>query len=143
MPVLPTPSGGTTRTVAQWAAYFDSKLPGKNAGKGYTDYAAAHPGLTAGQSAVAFDLQISLKGVGKAVSDAVSGLSKFTTAGAVAVGKATKPFSVNSFLGALTSRGLWIRIAEGSLGILLILVSVAKLAEGTQIGKLAKKVPLV
>lgn len=46
------------------------------------------------------------------------------------------------FLTGLTNRALWIRIAEGGLGVALILVGVAKLAEGTQTAQLIRKVPI-
>jgi hypothetical protein len=36
-----------------------------------------------------------------------------------------------------------VRVAEGTLGLLLILVAVAELAKGTPAGNLAKKVPFI
>jgi hypothetical protein len=47
--------------------------------------------------------------------------------------------SVPKFLAFLGQRQTWIRIAEGTLGLLLILVSVAKLAEGSSVGKAAAR----
>jgi hypothetical protein len=51
--------------------------------------------------------------------------------------------SITSFLQGLTSRQLWIRLAEGVLGVALILVAVAELGKGTAIGKAAKAVPFI
>jgi hypothetical protein len=39
----------------------------------------------------------------------------------------------------LTNRGTWIRIGEGIVGILLILVAAAKITEGSAAGKAIKK----
>jgi hypothetical protein len=44
---------------------------------------------------------------------------------------------------ALGNRNTWLRVAEGVLGIALILVGVSKLAEGTPIASAIKKVPLI
>jgi len=51
--------------------------------------------------------------------------------------------SVLDVLKGLTARELWVRIAEGALGIALILVAVAELGKGTAIGKAAKMVPFI
>lgn len=51
--------------------------------------------------------------------------------------------ALTSGLSALTSRGLWIRIAEGVLGLLLIVVAIGELAKGTPVGKAAKALPLL
>ena len=51
--------------------------------------------------------------------------------------------SVVQFLGDLTQRNTLLRLAEGALGIVLIIVGVAKLADGTQVGSVLKKVPFV
>jgi hypothetical protein len=50
---------------------------------------------------------------------------------------------VASFLKALSSRQTLMRLAEGTLGILLIVVGVAKLADGSALGSVLKKVPIV
>lgn len=53
---------------------------------------------------------------------------------------------IEQFLGLITQRQTWVRIAEGVLGLVLILVGIAELAKGTQTGKIAagalKKVAL-
>lgn len=43
----------------------------------------------------------------------------------------------------LTARQLWVRVAEGVLGLALLLVAVAELGKGTGIGKVAKAVPFI
>jgi hypothetical protein len=47
------------------------------------------------------------------------------------------------FLKTLTSRELWIRVAEGVLGLLLILVAVAELTKGTAVSSAIKKTPVL
>lgn len=47
------------------------------------------------------------------------------------------------FLKALFTRQNAIRLAEGILGVALILVAVAELGKGTPVGNLAKKVPFI
>jgi len=51
--------------------------------------------------------------------------------------------SVLGFLQGLTARELWVRVAEGVLGLALVLVAVAELGKGTGIGKAAKAVPFI
>jgi hypothetical protein len=51
--------------------------------------------------------------------------------------------SVTNFLKDLSSRNTLLRLAEGTLGIALIIVGVAKLADGTAVGAALKKVPFV
>jgi hypothetical protein len=50
---------------------------------------------------------------------------------------------VNNFLGDLTSRNTFQRLAEGVIGVLLIVIGVAKLTENTAVGTALKKVPFV
>lgn len=51
--------------------------------------------------------------------------------------------SVAGILQGLTARELWVRVAEGVLGLALVLVAVAELGKGTGIGKAAKAVPFI
>jgi hypothetical protein len=51
--------------------------------------------------------------------------------------------STVAFLNDLTKRQTLQRLAEGALGVALIIVGVAKLADGTAIGSTLKKVPFV
>jgi hypothetical protein len=50
---------------------------------------------------------------------------------------------IGAFFGNLGNPHMWLRIAEGILGILLIATAVSKLAEGSAIGQAARKIPLV
>lgn len=59
------------------------------------------------------------------------------------VTSAAKATGVSQFLGDLTSRNTLMRIGEGALGVALIIVGVAKLADGTPLGSALKKVPFV
>lgn len=65
--------------------------------------------------------------------------------GAESAGKNAIPgtTSVTQFLGSLSSRSMWTRIAEGALGTALILVGVAKLAEGTPTAAAIRKIPII
>jgi hypothetical protein len=62
---------------------------------------------------------------------------------AIPEGPTVKAPSIASILEGLKSRALWIRIAEGTLGVALILVGVSKLAEGSPAADLIKKVPVL
>jgi hypothetical protein len=74
------------------------------------------------------------------------------TVGATAKANETVPGSVAAAGGnaasngllpsGLFTRALWLRIAEGALGAALILVGVAKLAEGTPTAAAIRKVPI-
>jgi hypothetical protein len=68
------------------------------------------------------------------------------TPGGVVAGAATGAAAATTTLGWLKSlftRANAIRLAEGVLGLALVLVAVAKLGEGTAIGSAAKKVPFI
>jgi hypothetical protein len=97
------------------------------------------------------------------VSDlmASSALAKTVGAGAVATGGAVNaigtgvtqglkqfaggPFgSLESFLGLLETPAVWLRAAEGVIGVLLILTAVSKsVSAGSAVGKAARLVPLI
>jgi hypothetical protein len=62
------------------------------------------------------------------------------TGGATAAAAATTPLQ---WLQSLFTRANAVRLAEGVLGLALVLVAVAKLAEGSPAGNLAKKVPFI
>src|SRR6185312_5394892 len=66
--------------------------------------------------------------------------------GNVAQGAGTVASGATDYLGflkGLTARELWVRVAEGVLGLALLLVAVAELGKGTGIGKAAKAVPFI
>jgi hypothetical protein len=62
---------------------------------------------------------------------------------ATAAGSITGTASVTSFLTSLSRPQTWQRVAEGVIGILLILVGVAKLAESSPVASAIKKVPFI
>lgn len=67
-----------------------------------------------------------------------------TTAAKKAAQGATYGLSdIGKFFANAGSRELWTRIAEGVIGVMLIIVVVARVGEGTPVGKLAKKVPFI
>jgi hypothetical protein len=61
----------------------------------------------------------------------------------LATTEATAFRNPTDFLNALSSRNTLMRLAEGALGILLIIAGIAKLADGTPVGSALKKVPLI
>jgi hypothetical protein len=73
--------------------------------------------------AQAFKTQFPPKGPAKAISGAVS---------------ATE--GVSSFLGQLSNKNTWVRIAEVVLGLGLLIVGLSQLAKGTPVGNAATKV---
>lgn len=78
-------------------------------------------------------------------ADAVSGENQGTTTLGPNPNQTGPPNSgTGSLLGGIipTDRALWTRIAEGTLGVALILVGVAKLAEGTPTAAMIRKVPI-
>lgn len=140
------PVGDSGYTEAQIEAVIAEKF-GAAAGAGYEAYFAAHTNLTptqAGQQYVDILLAQGLaKGVGTAVGVAGGVVTGVPAAAAKGAENVEKDLSPSAIFGDLTSRALWIRIAEGALGVILIAVAVAELAKGTPAGKLAKKVPFV
>jgi hypothetical protein len=76
-----------------------------------------------------------------AAKAALPGGKTLTGLAASAPGEAAS--GVESLIKPFTQRALWVRIAEGVLGLLLIIVAVAELAKGTPVGALAKKTPLL
>lgn len=86
------------------------------------------------------DIQASLGGAN--VLAGVSGsATNIPTPGTVATGAGAVASTAPDYLGflkGLTSRELWVRIAEGVLGLALVLVAVAELSKGTPVGKIAK-----
>jgi hypothetical protein len=70
----------------------------------------------------------------------VSAAQNALNASTSALAKAANPLE---FLQALFTRANAIRLAEGVLGLMLILVSVAELGKGTAIGAAVKKAPFI
>lgn len=145
---MPDYTGGTSgETVAYYEAGIAAKW-GNAAGEAYVQYAAAHPGFSPEQSFDAFVELILVEGIDKAVSEGVTAGADIDTGTVSSAAQgAEKALSVPDFLGTLwsvlTSRGTWVRLAEGILGVALILVAVAELGKGTPVGNAVKKVPFV
>ena len=143
-------SGASGETVAYYEAGITAKW-GQAAGNAYVAYAATHPGLTPEQAFDDFVEVILVEGLDKAVDVGVTGGANVdvgTVEGAAqgaenAVQELSPTELWNKFYAILTSRGTWVRIAEGVLGVALILVAVAELAKGTPVGNAVKKVPFI
>ena len=146
MPVAPPPGPGVS--------YYQSLIAGKYgtaAGNAYVAYAKGHPNLTPEQSGNNFLELILVEGLDSAIQSGVNtgvAVDTGTVAGAAkGAENAVNTLSPQQWLDKLgkllTSRGTWVRLAEGVLGIALVLVAVAELGKGTQVGNLAKKVPFI
>lgn len=131
--------GQTGSSEQQYAADFDAKFPGHNAGQGYLDYAQSHPSLTASEAAQAFALVIAFNGVDRAVEIATQDVARVLKASGPAAGAAAKAVqsklpgitSIGGFLNLLTSRQFVVRLAEGALGVALIIVALDKMLSST------------
>ena len=91
------------------------------------------------------DIQASLGGA-NALAGVSGSATNIATPGGVVTGGATTAAAATTALGWLQSiftRANAIRLAEGVLGLALVLVAVAKLGEGTGAGNLVKKVPFI
>lgn len=131
--------GQTGLTLQQYAQDFDNKFPGKNAGQAFLGYAEAHPNLTPPEAAQAFALIIAFDGVDRAVAIGIGDLARVTKATGPAAGAAAKAVqaklpgitSIGAFLNLFTSRDFVIRLAEGAIGIALIVVALDKMLSNT------------
>jgi hypothetical protein len=148
MPVITGSSGSASE------AYYQSLIAGKYgaaAGEAYASYAAAHPTLTPEQSGNDFLELILIEGLDAAVQTGVNAgvaVDTGTVAGAAAgaenaVATLSPTQWINKLGNVLSSRGTWVRLAEGVLGIALVLVAVAELGKGTGVGNMVKKVPFI
>jgi predicted Zn-dependent protease len=144
----------TTGTSGETVAYYEAGITakwGQAAGNAYVAYAAAHPGLTAEQSFDDFVELILVEGLDKAVDVGVTGGTNVdvgTAEGAAqgaenAVQELSPTGVLDKLWSVLSSRGTWVRIAEGVLGIALVLVAVSELGKGTPVGNAVKKVPFI
>src|ERR1700685_1400803 len=143
---LPPPSGPTLQYYAQ---ELDAKYPGRGAGAAFLDFASAHPGLTPSQDGQAFALEIGLKGLSVAISDAVAStgqaLGDVTTGSEKGAENVSKSLSwtdaLGNFLNFITGRTGWVRIGEAIVGLALIIVGVDHLTSSTSaVGKAAHTV---
>lgn len=149
----PVPPGGavqTGQTVSYWENLIKAKW-GNTYAEDYVTYAESHPGLTPTQAAQQFIDLIAATAIDQEVGTGVAagaGVGVDATQAAVTgLSKAGQELSPPDFLGklwgALTSSHTWIRLAEGVLGIALVLVAAGELGKGTVVGKAVKKVPFI
>jgi len=148
MPIITGSSG--SESEAYYQDIFTQKW-GSAAGDAYAAYAVAHPGFTPLEAATGFADTVAIQGLDKAIQSSVTGTS--TALGAIpgaaakgaenAVANLSPSQWLNKLGNILSSRGTWIRLAEGVLGIALLLVAVAELGKGTAVGNIVKKVPFI
>lgn len=143
MPNIPTGGGtGSGYTISQIEEIIAAKF-GSAAGAGYVAYAEAHPNLTPQQAGNQYVDIVLAQELGTGIGKAVGIAGGVVTGVPAAAAKGAEKLSWQSIYSELTSRQLWIRVAEGVLGVLLIAIAVAEIGKGTPVGKLAKKVPFV
>lgn len=91
------------------------------------------------------DLQAAAGGA-QALAGVSGSATNIATPGGVAAGAGTTAAAATTTLGWLQSvftRANAVRLAEGVLGLALVLVAVGKLGSGTAAGNLAKKAPFI
>jgi hypothetical protein len=148
VPVIPL--GGANQSLGYYENLFTTKY-GPSAGAGYVAYAEANPGLTPEQAANNYLETILVKGLDTGLATGVGGAGTALgqIPGAAAKGASTvyqnlNPAQwLNKIGNFLSSRGTWVRIAEGVLGLALVLVAVGELGKGTAVGNIVKKVPFI
>lgn len=148
MPVITgAVSGGT---VPYYESFISAKW-GAAAGEAYVSYADAHPGLSPEQAANDFIEIVLVQGLDTALSAGLGGagtaLGQVPGAAAKGAQNAYEDLNPSQWLNKLgnviSSRGFWVRVAEGVLGLALVLVAVAELGKGTAMGNTVKKVPFI
>jgi hypothetical protein len=148
MPIIV--GGSDSGTVSYYEGLIAAKW-GVSAGDAYAAYAAAHPALTPEEAANDYIEIILAESLGNALSAGITGGANVEGAAATGIAKGgiqavadLSPTNIlNKLWGILSSRGTWIRLAEGVIGGALILVAVAELGKGTAIGSAVKKVPFI
>jgi len=137
------------QTEGYFQALFTSRW-GSAAGTAYAQYNAGHPQDSAYVNAQAFADLIALEGLQKALDDAGTGVGTAANQvvtgaekGAIQVEKSLNPLTglaaIGDFFQRLTQASTWVRIAEGLLGLGLVIVGLAHLASGTAVGRAAAK----
>jgi hypothetical protein len=149
MPVITGPAD--TDTVQYWQDTISQKW-GAAAGEAYVSFYDSHPGMTPEGAASDFIEIILVQGLDTAISTGVT-VGAAAPVGATEAGVQGAEQAVNTLLSptqfltklwsGLTNGHTWVRVAEGVLGIALVLVAVAELGKGTAIGNAVKKVPLI
>lgn len=129
-------NGTQAQQISYYAAQFDKQFPGQNVGKAFRAFVATElakdPSLSISQLASAWLGIIAVKGVGKAVADALGGagqqIAKIPSAIGAGLAPITNPLSgITGFLTGLTQANLWLRITEVAIGVVLLAVGVARL----------------
>jgi hypothetical protein len=158
MPASPTP-GGKGGAGQWWAVYSPGQV-----GKANTQYSTALQAGNSSEAEILASETTRAKALGIQANELVT-FGPFATESQArarlraahiggwapyvdkvigsALGSVTKALGLSQFLGNLSSRNTLMRIGEGALGVALIIVGVAKLADGTPLGSALKKVPFV
>lgn len=138
--------------LQEYAAGFDGEL-GSGYGQAFLNYASAHAYLSAKQAATGFADIVASESVGGSIAEGVSSVAQSNAVIGSSVANSVdstsaalskipgNPLSgldaIGNFFNLLTQRQTLIRIAEGVLGLLLVVAAIAKLADGTPAGKVA------
>ena len=139
-----TGAGGSARQdqIQHYSKLLDQKYPGNLSGENvtlamaYIIYMNNH--LQANPRAVYLTVLARLAAFGKipdAIKKGIQGVG--TGVGQEVTGAEQGLKNPLDFLSMLTSGNLWIRVAEGIVGLALIIVGLAELGQGTPIGKAA------
>lgn len=113
-------------------------------GPGWVVIAGATDSMTQAQAEHVLAQDVLHDNPGFNIGPGVQKVGQTASNAAVAAAKAAGLGGVEGFLAKLGDPHLWLRIAEGILGIILIATSVSKLTgAGSAVGKVARKVPLV
>ena len=150
MPITPVGDASSSGTVV----YYENLIAGKwgyAAGEAYVSYADANSQFTPRQAAEAYTEIIVSKGLKTALTAGLGGsaeaLGQIPGAAAKGANQVYQNLDPAQWLNKLgnffSSRSSWVRIAEGVLGLALVLVAVSHLAEGTAVGNVVKKVPFI
>lgn len=138
----------------QNAGYFQALFAGRwgsQAGVAYITYNASNPGRTPYENAQAFAEIIALQGLQKGLAEAGSGVGSAQNAAITGAVKGAEQVvswqtgleAIGKFFEGLGKGSTWIRVAEGVLGLVLVLVAVGELGKGTAVGKAVKKIPFI
>jgi hypothetical protein len=143
---MPTPvGGGTVQGRAKRVAIIVADLNtfyNKKVGAAYKAYADAHPNMGADEAFNTWAGTGIAKGLTKGFSVPISAALRVIEGATVGAAQTTAGVAQSvdpaSFLGILTEKSTWIRVAEFAIGAILLAVGVSKLAEGTPVGNAAK-----
>lgn len=147
MVAVPAGGVGSGTSLQTYAADFERKFPGHDAGAGFLAYAQEHPNLTPAEAASAFALEIAFSGVDTAVQSAISKLAQvLKSTGPAAAAAGSLPglsgvAAIGDFFNRLGQASTWIRVGEVVLGLILLAVGIAKITNAVPIAtKVAKAI---